>query len=758
MTLSSSDNRWLKPSLILFTLLAVVVLWAYLGGGIFMMAHQHKFEDATPLTLYQYWVYYGTEQRVLRWLYISGGLALAIILAPAFLFFAPAKRSLFGDARFANTSEIRKAGLLGDKGIIVGRYKRDYLMFGGSQHVIMSAPTRSGKGVGVVLPNLLTWPDSIVVLDIKQENHAITSAYRRKHGQPCYLFNPAATDYRSHRYNPLSYISEDPNFRIDDIQKIANMLFPDQPGTDVIWTATPRALFLGVVLYLVETPGKLVTLGQVLRESLADGDGSKYFANIINTRALGERIKQASAAEAEQQALRDVGMVLADKGKAPEHHPRMAEMAVWAHMSTPYREALAKKVRELQASNSKTPDLVALVAAIPFDKSSSEIGKALSGACVRALNSYISISSENTRAGVMTSFRSRLELWNNPLVDAATSGNDFDLRDVRKKRMSIFLGVTPDNLERMAPLLNLFFQQLIDVNTRELPERNKALKYQCLLLPDEFTAMGKIQVLSKGISYIAGYGLRMLPIIQSPAQVVEVYGEHAAQTFTTNHALQIVFPPKASELKTAKDISEWLGYQTVKGTSESKGKNLFSKREKSESTSDQKRALMLPQEITGLGKTRELVVVEDCPPILAKKIVFFKDHVFMDRLKSVSPRLAAYGRKLPKTKEEFDAIVITGELSTPVPKIDLEAHHALVGNIAPTTVHVPVSAGEGGGTEVVIVERPVTASDVPELDKLALSDFVVDFSTVEKPADGELDEAALHAYADSLCREAGITV
>ena len=756
MTLSTSDNRWLKPSLILFTLLAVVVLWAYLGGGIFMLAHEHKFEDATPLTLYQYWVYYGTEQRVLRWLYISGGLAFAIVVAPAFLFFAPAKRSLFGDARLAKTGEIRKAGLLGTKGIIVGRYARTYLMFGGSQHVIMSAPTRSGKGVGIVVPNLLTWPDSVVVLDIKQENHAITSGYRRKHGQPCYLFNPAATDYRSHRYNPLSYISDDPNFRIDDIQKIANMLFPDQPGTDVIWTATPRALFLGVVLYLVETPGKLVTLGQVLRESLADGDGSKYFANIINVRVLGERIKQASAIEAELQALRDVDMVLADRGKAPEHHPRMAEMAVWAHMSAAYRNALAKKVKDLQAANSKTPNLVALVAAVSFDKASSEIGKALSSACVRALNSYISISSENTRAGVMTSFRSRLELWNNPLVDAATSANDFDLRDVRKKRMSIYLGVTPDNLDRMGPLLNLFFQQLIDLNTRELPELNPALKYQCLLLMDEFTAIGKVNVLSKGISYVAGYGLRMLPIIQSPAQTVEVYGKDAAQTFTTNHALQIVFPPKASELQTAKDISEWLGYQTVKGTSESKGKNLFSKREKSESVSDQRRALMLPQEITGLGKERELVVVEDCPPILARKIRYYADSVFVDRLKSVSKTLAALGRKLP-TEAQLKEAVKRGELATPVPTIDLEAHHVLVGNVAPTTVRVPAPAGVGG-TEVVIVERPVTASDVPELDKLALSDFVVDFSRVEKPADGELDEAALHAYADSLCREAGITV
>jgi type IV secretion system protein VirD4 len=163
----------------------------------------------------------------------------------------------------------------------------------------------------------------------------------------------------THRYNPLAYISSDPNFRIDDVQKIANMLFPDEDGTDVIWTATPRSLFLGIVLMLAETPEKPLTLGQVVRETLVDGDGAKYFAKVINERAAA--------------------------------------------------------------------------------------GKPYSGTCVRALNSYVSISAENTRAGVITSFRSRLELWINPLVDAATSANDFDLRDVRKRRMSIYLGVSNDS-------------------------------------------------------------------------------------------------------------------------------------------------------------------------------------------------------------------------------------------------------------------------------------------------------------------------
>jgi type IV secretion system protein VirD4 len=666
MTLNISDNNWAKAGLGLALLLLLTGLWAYLAGGVFLMIYGRQFEEATPITLYQYWVYYGNQESVVRWLYASMGGAAVLVLAPFLILLAPAKRSLFGDARFARPSEIKKAGLLGDKGLIVGRLGRRYLMYPGQQHVILSAPTRSGKGVGIVIPNLLNWPDSVVVLDVKQENWDITSGFRQRHGQECYLFNPAAADYRTHRYNPLSYISPDPNFRIDDVQKIGNMLFPDQPGTDVIWTATPRSLFLGIVLYLLETPGKPVTIGQVLRETLEDGDGAAYFAKIINQRTAA--------------------------------------------------------------------------------------GKPLSPACIRGLNSYISISSDNTRSGIIGGFRSRLELWMNPLVDAATSANDFDLRNVRKRRMSIYLGVTPDNLERMAPLLNLFFQQLIDLNTRELPNQNKAIKYTCLLLMDEFTAIGKIPILSKGISYIAGYWLRMMPIIQSPAQTVEVYGEAAAQTFQTNHALQIVYPPSAKEIKTANEISEWLGYQTVKGKSVSKSKNLLGKKTPTESTSDQRRALLLPQEITRLGKARELVVMEDVPPILAQKVVYFRDNVFMDRLKMVSRTLKDLGKKLP-TKDQLDAVIERGELAAPVPLIDVEGHIRAVSGDAPLTVAVP----EPAKTATVTTKRAVTAEDLPNFSKL---NFDLDFSGVVKPAAeaGALDEDALRAYADDLCRAAGINV
>jgi len=643
---------WAKFGIVILALLLIVFAWAYLTGGILLAFLDQAFNNATPLTAYEYWFYYRNDEYIASRLMFSGIISGLIIILPFIALVLPNKRSLFGDARFATRLEIKKSGLLDGEGIIVGKFKDKYLQLKGQLHVILSAPTRSGKGVGVVIPNLLSWKKSAVILDIKQENWDITSQFRKNHGQKVFLFNPLATDYRTHKYNPLSYISTDPDFRVNDIQKIANMLFPDKPNTDVIWTATPRSLFLGIVLFLIEKGG-LLTLGQVLRESLNNGDGSRYFKTAIKT---------------------------------------------------------------------------------AYDE-----GDPFSGDCVRALNSYISIASENTRAGVITGFRSQLELWMNPIVDEATSGNDFDLRDLRKQKMSIYVGVTPDNLERVAPVINLFFQQLIDLNTRELPSQDKDIKHDCLLLMDEFTAIGKIPVLSKGISYIAGYGLRMLPIIQSPSQLVDVYGKEAADTFTVNHSLNIVFPPKATEVQTARDISEWLGYQTVDGISESKAKSIFHKRDPSQNISDARRALLLPQEITSLDRTKEIIVFENTPPILATKVRYFDDPIFIERLRTVSYRLKSMS--LNAAKKELKTAIENGELAAQVPKITLNNNHP----------YFNVDDESMASEDVTI-----TAADISNIDSKTLADFSVDFAHIEPPEGNNVTEQQLIEYADALCRQAGL--
>lgn len=647
------QNGAISPRVLGWTALgvALVCTWAYLAGGILLMAFNLPYGDATPLTWFLYWFHHGEATHVMKWVRISAGISAAICLAPGLLFIPLKKRSLYGDARFATRAEIAKAGLFGDTGLIVGKVGRRFLMFDGMQHAIVSAPTRSGKGVGIVIPNLLHWPESVVVLDIKQENWNITSGYRSMHGQACYLFNPAASDHRTHRWNPLGYLSPDPDFRIDDVQKIANMLFPDKQGTDIIWTATPRSLFLGIVLYLAETFEKPLTIGQVLRETLEDGDGARYFQDLITNRAASDR--------------------------------------------------------------------------------------PLSQACIRSLLTYASISSDNTRAGVMTGFRSSLELWMNPLIDAATSANDFDLREIRKRRMSVYIGVTPDNLERLAPILNLFFQQLLDLNLRELPGQNKAIRYTCLLLMDEFTAIGRIAVLSKGIGFIAGYKIRMMPIIQSPSQLVEVYGKEAARTFAVNHALNVVFPPKASDTETARDMSEWLGYQTVKATSVSKGKGPFNRKPASTSTSDQKRALMLPQEISGLGNEHQLVAMENCHPIMCRKVRYYEEPEFVSRLQQVSTTLGAFGHA-GFSSDQLDSAVGIGELAARVPLISVQRDDSL---------------GLAAGENVHAHGTVRAAEKLPMLPPLRVS-IAFGKQTAGRVELGSLDR--VNELANQLCSEAGI--
>lgn len=502
------------------------------------------------------------------------------------------ERTLHGAARFANTKEIEKAGLKAKSGIIVGKYNGNYLLFGGQQFVLLSAPTRSGKGVGIVIPNLLNYADSVVVLDVKQENFNITSGYRAKYGQKIYLFNPFAEDYRSHRYNPLGYV-RDGDFRISDLISIGEVLYPSG-GRDTFFDDQARNLFVGFGLYLCETPTLPRTIGEMLRQSSGKGRPiEEYIQELIDVRALND-------------------------------------------------------------PNDEEPPLTR--------------------ECVECFQRFIN-TADNTRTSILATFNAPLGIFANPIVDAATSANDFDLRDVRKKRMSIYIGITPNHLVEAGRLVNLLFSQLININTHELPQDNPALKYQCLLLMDEFTAIGRVGIIAKSVSYMAGYNLRLLTIIQSPSQLEDEipagYGKQGAKTLMTNHACQILYAPREQE--DAELYSKMLGDETVASKSKSRqaGKG-------SVSISDQRRALMLPQEIKEIGQWKEIIIMENTKPILCDKIKYFDDHEFLDRLKDVSPSLKALGRKKPSAGE-IAAALQKGELSPPVPLLDLKAHRLSIG-------------------------------------------------------------------------------
>jgi type IV secretion system protein VirD4 len=181
----------------------------------------------------------------------AGGIAaIAVATTMSVLRAREAKRvTTYGSARWAETREIREAGLLGEDGIVLGRWRRGYLRHDGPEHVLCFAPTRSGKGVGLVVPTLLTWPDSAIVHDIKGENWTLTAGWRAWFGRVL-LFDP--TNAQSAAYNPLLEVRRG-EWEVRDVQNIADVLVDPEGALEKRnhWEKTSHALLVGTILHVL---------------------------------------------------------------------------------------------------------------------------------------------------------------------------------------------------------------------------------------------------------------------------------------------------------------------------------------------------------------------------------------------------------------------------------------------------------------------------------------------------------------------------
>lgn len=538
------------------------------------------------------WSYYKTDSVQSARLYAATGFSVFVVyLVPLFAIMGRAKqtRPLHGDARFADDKEIRKSGLYASAGIIVGKHKGKYLVQGGQAFVLLAAPTRSKKGVSMVIPNLLHWDGSCIILDMKLENFCTTSLYRESHGHDVFLFAPFSPVGQTHCWNVFDTIRTRRLHIVDDIMSVGYALYPDSgDAKSDYWNGLARNLFLGVSLCLFESDGVHPSLAGVLRFGSGSGQNQrKFFLNFIAKRA----------------------------NTAP-----------------------------------------------------------LSSRCVEALNRFCSsAASENTAAGIISTFTEPLTIFVSPLVEAATSKTDFDLGELRKKKITIYLGVLPDRLASARVLLNIFFSQAVNLNTRQLPEEDPRLKHQLLLMMDEFTAIGRVGILDNAIGYIAGYNIRLVTIIQSIGQLDSVYKENT-RTFVSNHETQTVYAPR--EQRDANEYSEMLGYFTAlartKNRSRQHGLEVKSSGSSGETESGQRRALMLPQEIKELEDTKCIVFNRGSKPIICSKPTYYNDAVFLERLAEVSPSLKLMKGRIPTETELKRIIFVERELCTTVPVINFD--------------------------------------------------------------------------------------
>lgn len=541
-------------------------------------------------------------------------LFLAVITVIAF----SEKKNLHGNARLASDKDLSNSTFLPKKDdpkkstailigkIAKGKHKGEFLQYMGQQFLMLYAPTRSGKGVSIVVVNCLYYQESLVVLDIKLENFMFTAGHREKNlEQEVFLFCPDGyanekdKSLRTHRYNPLSYIRRDPVNLFGDLTKISTILFPlSGKGDSDMWVGLSANVFNALVLFLLdcEDETKTVRVAKEIDDKIIEDDQvvARYKVTMSQVYKLSTPSDGSS-----------LGVWFENQIKIRNSD---SNVRAWKkHLSDP--------------QNTPKPDK-----------------NILSENTVLLMRQF-SQQKDTQQKSIMLTFNDNMKMFANPITAAATDGNDFDFREIRRKKMTVYYGLAPSAISTYERLTNLFFSQLLNENVRTLPEHDPSLKYQCLLMLDEFTSMGKLDIIQVSLAFTAGYNLRFVFILQNREQLFDDkkgYGKNGGQTILKNCAVEIVFPPRDVD-ETIKELSETIGYYdlNLKNKSRSSGK------QSSRSVSDnvQKRALLLPQEIIELRDKKhksgislnQLVISEFCRPLICDKIIYFDEPFFLER-------------------------------------------------------------------------------------------------------------------------------
>lgn len=441
----------------------------------------------------------------------------------------PAHRTL-GHAHFSNGFETNKAGFFKqqEQSIIIGKKYGAPLYANGFEHVLVFAPTGSGKTRSIGIPNLFHYPYSVVCNDVKLTMFKTTSGYREQIlGHRCYCWAPASEDRKTHCYNPLSLISDDKIQRLTDIQRIAHILIPDNKKSDPIWQQASRKLFKVAVLYLLDTPERPTTLGEINR-----------------------LVKQAG-----------------------------------------FDDWLASVLEE---TDHLDPEFY------------------------RNGYSYLN-NHEKTRSSILETFSGYFELFDDPTIDAATTHSDFDLRQLRREKITVYIGFTDDDMERLSPLLTLFWQQLISVMIKNVPDPiDEPFPLLCLI--DEFSSLGRIERLRRSLKLLREYRVRCVLIMQYIAQTYEQYSHDEAKAFT-NIKTKIAFATE--DIHDAEYVSKLLGTRTVRVPA---GSISHQTQGYSESKSYQYQAIPLlrPDEVMRLPEHQSLIMRTGHAAVKAEQLIWYK--------------------------------------------------------------------------------------------------------------------------------------
>ena len=254
-------------------------------------------------------------------------------------------------------------------------------------------------------------------------------------------------------------------------------------------------------------------------------------------------------------------------------------------------------------------------------------GNPYSQTCVDLVSDYLNGTDEVVK-GVRKHVTTTMGLWFNPRIAAATARSDFDLRDMRRRKMTVYVGVMPSDLEQLGVLLRLFFLQLFEMNTDVMPDQDRTIRHRCHVLLDEFTAIPAMRAIAKAAGFARGFGLHFSFVVQSKNQVREEYKGEGEASLLENLGAEIIFGTNDNGL--CKEASERAGYDTVERSTRTAPRFLgwLRPKEQSETTAEQGRALLLPQEVARLPEDEEIMFRASAYPFLLKRLRWYQDSHF----------------------------------------------------------------------------------------------------------------------------------
>jgi len=543
------------------------------------------------------------------------------------------QKSTHGTARWANEREITKAKVTETSGVIIGinPYTKKLLRHNGPEHLLLMAPTRSGKGVGVIIPTCFTWVHSIFVLDVKGENWNKTSGYRKNVLKQIVMkFAPLSTDGSSLRWNPLSEIHFHDYQEYGDVQIIIEMLVSqDDKKNPDFWSIAGTNALIGVVLHL-------------------------FYQHYIEKKALP--------------TLTDVDLFFCDPNRNIDE--QMRYMMEYPHISvedffennvlqkiygeyikdfTPYNEALHLNISSLD-------ELKEVLKEYNVDFTEEPFNRLLVHPRVAACAKELYQRSGDEKSGVVSTAKGFLNLYQNPIIERNTSVSDFKISDLLDKdqAVSFYLIVPYREIAVLKPLVRLLLNSILrtliqEVETEKVnnPKKNMSLKEQMiemfrsllyekeeiskgtrkqrlLLMLDEFPQFGRLDMMEKAMAVCAGYGIKMCVVCQDINQLKNAYTKE--NSITANCQIQIFFRPNYDEV-TAPYISKVLGTRTI--TANSNTNQGFLKG--STSTSDIGRDLLKSDEVYLIPNNRGIIFSPGQRPIYSIKLAWYDEPFFLKK-------------------------------------------------------------------------------------------------------------------------------